>query len=71
VGSGDHLLLYTDGILDALYQDDEGESRIRAAIDQHRSAGTALLDAIMIEIDRRAAGLPPQDDLTLVTASLV
>jgi sigma-B regulation protein RsbU (phosphoserine phosphatase) len=69
VSSGDHLLLYTDGISDALYQDDDGEPRIRAAIEQY--AGSALLDALFNEIDRRSNGRPPQDDLTLVTASLL
>jgi len=71
VGPGDHLLLCTDGVTDALYQEDDGESRIHAAIEQHGSAGAALLDAILAEIARRGAGLPPQDDLTLMTASLL
>jgi serine phosphatase RsbU (regulator of sigma subunit) len=71
VGPGDHLLLYTDGVTDALYQDDDGESHLRAAIAHHRSAGAALLDAILAEIDRRGTGDPPQDDMTLVTASVL
>jgi sigma-B regulation protein RsbU (phosphoserine phosphatase) len=71
LGPGDHLLLYTDGVTDALYQDDDGESRIRAAIEHNRTAGASLLEALLAEIDRHGKGDPPLDDLTLVTASLL
>jgi sigma-B regulation protein RsbU (phosphoserine phosphatase) len=72
IGPGDHLLLYTDGVTDALYQDDDSESRVRAAIERHAiAAGAALLDALLGEINRRGNGQPPQDDVTLVTATLL
>jgi sigma-B regulation protein RsbU (phosphoserine phosphatase) len=72
IGPGDHLLLFTDGVTDALYQDDDSESRLRAVIEQHAGvAGAVLLEALLAEIDRRGNGHPPQDDVTLVTATLL
>lgn len=71
VEPGDRLLIYTDGISDALYREDEGMSRIETAIEHHAAGGAALLDAILAEIGRHSLGRPPQDDLTLLTASLL
>jgi serine phosphatase RsbU (regulator of sigma subunit) len=66
---GDHLLLYTDGVIDALFRDGDGEGRIRTAVEHHRSGGAGLLDVLLREIERHAGGHPPQDDLTLLTAT--
>jgi phosphoserine phosphatase RsbU/P len=67
---GDRLLFYTDGISDALFRDDDGVERIEAAIEHHPAGGGTLVDAILSEITRHAAGRAPLDDLTLLAASL-
>jgi phosphoserine phosphatase RsbU/P len=71
IAPGDHLLLYTDGVLDAMYRDDGVEWRVHAAIEDHATGGKALLDAILDEIRRYSGGHPPQDDLTLLTATIL
>jgi phosphoserine phosphatase RsbU/P len=71
VASGDQLLLYTDGVLDALYRGEPSESCVLATIEKHPANGEALLDAILEEITRHGGGLPPHDDVTLLTASVL
>ena len=67
--TGDLLLLYTDGLTDAL--DPAGRSfgrlRVEAAIDSRPDASaSALKDGLLSEVRRFAAGGPQADDLTLV-----
>ena len=72
IAEGDHLLLYTDGISDAL-ADDHGraEERFMSVIGRASEGGAALLDTILAEVDHELAGRPQLDDLTLLTASVL
>ena len=71
IAAGDHLLLYTDGVLDALYRGEPSESCLLTAIDKHASGGEALLEAILEEINRLGGGHVPPDDITLLTAAIL
>lgn len=66
---GDMLVIYSDGVSDALNEADEffGEERLRALVEQHRSASAQqMLDAI-VETQRRFVGRRPWfDDATLM-----
>ena len=70
--TGDHLLLYTDGISETL-ADDEGraEERLAAVIARDADGGAALLDRILAEVKQTLDGQPQPDDLTLLTATVV
>ena len=69
---GDHLLLYTDGIWETLADDDgRAEQRFTHIIDRTSGGGVPLLDAIFADIHGELAGRPQQDDLTLLTASVL
>ena len=72
IHEGDHLLLYTDGISDAL-ADDNGKSEkgFTRIIDRASEGGAPLLDTILADVHRRLAGRPQPDDLTLLTASVL
>jgi sigma-B regulation protein RsbU (phosphoserine phosphatase) len=72
IHEGDHLLLYTDGISDAL-ADDNGKSEkgFTRIIDRSSEGGAPLLDTILADVHRRLAGRPQPDDLTLLTASVL
>jgi sigma-B regulation protein RsbU (phosphoserine phosphatase) len=72
IREGDQLLLYTDGISEALVGDNEfGENRIKAAIEQHAGGGGQLLDAILADLARHLGSHPQTDDLTLMTARVL
>ena len=72
VGPGALLLLYTDGISDALSSgEDSGEEPILAAARQHPRGGAPLLDAILSRVRERIHGRPQADDLTLLTATIL
>ena len=72
VGEGDQLLLYTDGVSDVLAgADDTGQARVGQAIDRMSAGGSALLDAILADVQSELAGLPQPDDLTLLTARIL
>lgn len=65
---GDSLLLYTDGVSDALAEDDDvGEEPILAAIAQDPDDSVALLDRLLTLVRVRCGGRPQSDDLTLLT----
>jgi len=70
LGPGDHVLLYTDGATDALFREMDGEPRILAAIAQHVAGGPSLLDAILADISCHRPHRAPEDDITLLTATL-
>jgi sigma-B regulation protein RsbU (phosphoserine phosphatase) len=70
--AGDQVLLYTDGIWDALADDDgRAEDRITTAIDRAAADGASLVDAILADVHRALVGLPQPDDLTLITARVL
>jgi serine phosphatase RsbU (regulator of sigma subunit) len=72
MGPGDLLLLYTDGVSDALAMaDDSGEEAILAAVGQHALGGAPLLDTILTRVRERLGGRPQTDDLTLLTATML
>jgi len=72
IRSGDHLLLYTDGISETLADDDgRAEEAIANAIERVAGGGGALLDAILADVDQKLAGAVQPDDLTLLTARIV
>ena len=72
VGPGALLLLYTDGIADALSSgEDSGEEPILAATRQHPRGGAPLLDTILSRVRERIHGRPQTDDLTLLTATML
>jgi phosphoserine phosphatase RsbU/P len=72
VNEGDRLLLYTDGVSDALENGSEAaDERIRAAVDEHPSGGPALLDALVWHVRQQLTADSVADDLTLVTAHVL
>ncbi len=70
---GDLLILYTDGISEAMTRDEEewGEERMIAAARavQHRCA-EEVLGAIMAAADAFTAGAPQHDDMTLLVLKM-
>jgi phosphoserine phosphatase RsbU/P len=72
IDEGDHLLLYTDGISEALADDDgQAEERFTRVIDRASDGGASLLDAILADVHHELAGRPQPDDLTLLTARVL
>jgi sigma-B regulation protein RsbU (phosphoserine phosphatase) len=66
---GDVLLLYTDGVTEAMNPEDEqyGEQRLRSLLDatSFRSAH-ALIDAMRKDVTAFASGAAQSDDITLL-----
>jgi serine phosphatase RsbU (regulator of sigma subunit) len=72
VAEGDRLLLYTDGISDALENGTQAaDERIRAAVEEHPAGGPALLDALVWHVRQQLTADSVADDLTLVTAHVL
>jgi sigma-B regulation protein RsbU (phosphoserine phosphatase) len=72
VGAGDVLLLYTDGVADALArEDDSGEEALLAAMHQYAGGGAPLLESILTRARERFGGRPQPDDWTLLTATVL
>ena len=72
MSTGDHLLLYTDGIWETLADEDgRAEERFTSAISRAPDGGATLLDRILAEVHHELAGQVQTDDLTLLTASVV
>jgi serine phosphatase RsbU (regulator of sigma subunit) len=64
-------VIFSDGVTDALNPqgEDFGESRLEAAVKEHRTEpSAAILEAVNRAIAEWAAGTPPPDDLTLLVA---
>jgi serine phosphatase RsbU (regulator of sigma subunit) len=72
MAADDQLLVYTDGILDAFFNDDDpGDARILAAIERHTTGGPPLLEEILRQVGLSFGGRPQDDDLTLLTARML
>jgi phosphoserine phosphatase RsbU/P len=69
-GADHRLLLYTDGITEAVDGDDEqfGTERIRALVGRRPMTGEKLLETLLAAVDEFALGRPADDDQTLLTA---
>lgn len=70
---GDLLILYTDGISEAMTNDDEewGEDRMIASASAVRSKSAGdVLNAMFADADRFTAGAPQHDDMTLLVLQL-
>ncbi len=68
-GSGDRLVMYTDGITEAANPTDEefGDDRLRASVTARRAASTAdFVDGILADVHGFCAGVRPRDDQTLL-----
>ncbi|MGB7168235.1 MAG: SpoIIE family protein phosphatase [Acidobacteriaceae bacterium] len=70
---GDLLLLYTDGISEAMTHDDEEwaeERMIQAALKVRDQQADEILRAIFVAADAFTAGAPQHDDMTLLVLKL-
>jgi sigma-B regulation protein RsbU (phosphoserine phosphatase) len=70
---GDLLILYTDGISEAMTNDEEewGEERmIVAAQSAQNQSASKVLDTIFVATDAFTAGAPQHDDMTLLVLKL-
>ena len=66
---GDYLVIYTDGVTDAVNTDmeDFGEGRLATLLEQHRGlTAQAMLDLILEEVRQWQGEAPSFDDFTLV-----
>jgi serine phosphatase RsbU (regulator of sigma subunit) len=71
LGEGDHLLLYTDGVSDALADmGASGEDHVRLVVEQHPEGGPALVDTLVGLVQRQLHTDRGPDDLTLVAADV-
>jgi sigma-B regulation protein RsbU (phosphoserine phosphatase) len=71
---GDTLLLFTDGVSEAMNNDDEefDEPRLMEAVRSGEGLDPAgVIDRVMAACDAFAAGAPQHDDMTLVVARVV
>jgi len=71
VRSGDTLVLYSDGLVEAASPTGEeyGEARLRALLEARRDAGPEeIKDAILTSVGAFLAAATPRDDLTLLVA---
>ncbi len=70
MGSGDILLLYTDGVTEAINPDGElfGEDRLLAWASQSHHLSESLPEAIFAAVREFEAGANQADDITCVTA---
>jgi sigma-B regulation protein RsbU (phosphoserine phosphatase) len=67
--SGDWLVIYTDGVIEAqnIRNDEYGEARLTAMLHANASVSpAALLDRIMFDLDVFVDGAPQHDDVTLM-----
>ncbi len=69
LASGDHVLLYTDGVTEAMDPEQRiyGLDRLSGILAAHGHRSPAeLLDAIEQDINRHVGGAEPHDDVTLI-----
>ena len=73
LSEGDALLLYTDGVTEAMDPAEQlyGAEELRALVQAHANLGPhALVEAVRADIARWANGAEPSDDLTLLALEL-
>jgi phosphoserine phosphatase RsbU/P len=71
IGSGDRLLFYTDGVIDAAGPAGRfGANRVLSLASSTHNGGLALLDGILAAVNDFSAGREMDDDMTLLTADL-
>ena len=65
LGSGDALVLYTDGVTDAVGPDDErfGSERLLAVLQAPAASAQELADRIRAELRAFGQGRPQRDDV--------
>ncbi len=66
---GDVCLLYTDGVSEALNEEDElfGDERVQRVLEAHRGESPAAAVAALLEdVRRHQGGAPQSDDITMV-----
>lgn len=71
---GDLLVMYTDGVSEALNPNDEdfGEERLEMLVaDNRHLSANELLDLILAELEKFTAGTPQSDDITLVLVKVL
>jgi serine phosphatase RsbU (regulator of sigma subunit) len=71
---GDVLVIYSDGVTEALdvHGEEFGEDRLKAVLDQHRAAeATDILSAIVSAVQTFARGAAQHDDVTLLVVKYV
>jgi sigma-B regulation protein RsbU (phosphoserine phosphatase) len=68
LGPGDVVVLYTDGIAEAMDVDERqiGFGRLQEALASAPSGAPAVGEAILAAVRRHAGGHPPSDDMTLL-----
>ena len=69
IGQGEMIVLYTDGITEAMNLDHEeyGEERLANILNKNKNVSALqLIDIIKKDIDEFTAGAPQHDDMTLL-----
>jgi serine phosphatase RsbU (regulator of sigma subunit) len=69
LGDGDVIVLYTDGLSEAMNASDEcfGEDRLTALVEAHADLDAeGLRQRILDAVARFTEGMPPHDDMTLL-----
>ena len=71
IAPGDILLLYTDGITEAMNPGGElyGEERLDSLARQDYGTPRALVDAVVADVRRHSATAPQSDDITLLAVT--
>ncbi|MFA5296321.1 MAG: SpoIIE family protein phosphatase [Methanoregulaceae archaeon] len=71
---GDILVLYTDGVTEAVNPLDEefGVARLTATVERHRDApSSAIIERVRDEVIRYSQGQPQFDDITLIVVKVL
>ena len=69
INPGDRLVLYTDGVTEAMNENEEeyGEERLEQLIIENKNQTTEKIAELIIEsVNHYAGALPQSDDITLV-----
>ena len=71
VTPGDTLLLYTDGVTEAMSpaEDPYGEERLHALAQRDHGSPQALIDALIVDLRRHSATATQSDDITLLAVT--